>query len=225
LAATELEFFILFNSLIGLWGQIGQANYAAANTSLDLFAQYRHGIGLPCSVIDLGPVDDIGWVNQNEKLFKYYNSLNLYMVQQKDIQEAIQLSIHLSHPATSSLPGNGYVSAAHTAVGLASAGSASKSPLKHDVRMALCKKRDMIEQDSLDPATESMRSILRDARHNPQILYWENTLRDISMALGRVITTCSSYRLMKLTFQRTLLHWMLTPCMVSSYVISYEESC
>jgi hypothetical protein len=187
LAATELEFFILFSSLIGLWGQIGQANYAAANTFLDSFAQYRHGIGLPCSVIDLGPVDDVGWVSQNEKLLKYYNSLNLYTVQQKDIQEAIQLSIRLSHPATSSLPHNGYVSGAHTAVGLASAGSASKSPLQHDVRMALCKKSDVIEQDSLDTATESMRGILRDMRHDPQILYQENTLRDISTALGRVI--------------------------------------
>jgi acyl carrier protein len=109
------------------------------------------------------------------------------MVQQKDIQEAIQLSIHLSRPATSSLPHNGYINVAHTAVGLASAGSASKSPLQHDIRMALCKKSDVIEEDGLDPATESMRCILRDVRHNPQILYQENTLRDISMALGRVI--------------------------------------
>jgi hypothetical protein len=105
----------------------------------------------------------------------------------KNIQEAIQLSIHLSHPATSSLPHNGYVSAVHTAVGLTSAGSASKSPLQHDVRMALYNKRDVIEQDSLDPATESMRSIRRDVRPNPQILYQENNLRDISTALGRVI--------------------------------------
>ncbi|KAI0408030.1 KR domain-containing protein [Xylaria palmicola] len=35
-------FFILFSSYSGIVGQLGQANYASANTFLDAFVQYRH---------------------------------------------------------------------------------------------------------------------------------------------------------------------------------------
>ena len=54
-----LDFMLLFSSLCGLVGQPGQANYAAANTFLDAFAQYRQSLGLPASVLDLGPVEDV----------------------------------------------------------------------------------------------------------------------------------------------------------------------
>ncbi|KAF4629656.1 hypothetical protein G7Y89_g8490 [Cudoniella acicularis] len=62
LLPKDMDFFVLFSSLAGTFGYFGQANYASANTFLDAFTQYRHQNGLAASVIDIGPVDDVGYV-------------------------------------------------------------------------------------------------------------------------------------------------------------------
>ncbi|GAB1191966.1 hypothetical protein APSETT444_001150 [Aspergillus pseudonomiae] len=51
-----LDFFLVLSSLVGITGHAGQANYSAACTYLDAFTQYRRQMGLPSSVVDLGPV-------------------------------------------------------------------------------------------------------------------------------------------------------------------------
>ncbi|KAI1488819.1 hypothetical protein F5X96DRAFT_684632 [Biscogniauxia mediterranea] len=71
--ATEglpLDFFLLFSSLSGATGQPGQANYAAANTFLDAFVQFRAGRGLPCSAVDIGAIEGAGYLSENEALLK-----------------------------------------------------------------------------------------------------------------------------------------------------------
>lgn len=58
----ELDFFTMLSSVSGVAGNKGQANYAAANTFLDAFARYRQEMGLPANTIDLGLVEDVGYV-------------------------------------------------------------------------------------------------------------------------------------------------------------------
>jgi hypothetical protein len=64
---TELD-FVLFGSLSGVIGMPGQANYAAANTFLDGFVQYRHHLGLTASAIDIGAMEDVGYLAHNAGL-------------------------------------------------------------------------------------------------------------------------------------------------------------
>jgi hypothetical protein len=62
---TPLDFFTLLSSISGVIGQKGQANYAAANAFLDSFASYRQNMGLPASSVDLGVVEDVGYVAEH----------------------------------------------------------------------------------------------------------------------------------------------------------------
>ncbi|KAI1366743.1 KR domain-containing protein [Xylaria arbuscula] len=57
-----LDFFTMLSSISGIFGNKGQANYAAANTFLDAFASYRRSRGLQAHTVDLGIIEDIGYL-------------------------------------------------------------------------------------------------------------------------------------------------------------------
>ena len=57
-----LDFFTMLSSISGVVGNKGQANYAAANTFLDAFASYRQALGLHANTVDLGAIEDVGYV-------------------------------------------------------------------------------------------------------------------------------------------------------------------
>ncbi|MBH8561398.1 SDR family NAD(P)-dependent oxidoreductase [Nostoc sp. CENA67] len=56
----QLDFFVCFSSFTALTGNLGQGNYAAANTFLDALVHYRHKSGLPASSINWGRWADTG---------------------------------------------------------------------------------------------------------------------------------------------------------------------
>lgn len=64
LLPKEMDFFVLFSSVAGMYGYYGQSNYASANAFLGAFSQHRHSLGLAASVMDIGPVDEIGFLSR-----------------------------------------------------------------------------------------------------------------------------------------------------------------
>ncbi|RDL31344.1 Uncharacterized protein BP5553_09553 [Venustampulla echinocandica] len=65
LLKSDLDFFITLSSAAGIIGNRGQAAYSAASTFMDAFTQYRIGMGLPATTIDLAAVSDVGYLAEN----------------------------------------------------------------------------------------------------------------------------------------------------------------
>ncbi|MCJ1449246.1 MAG: hypothetical protein MMC23_009766 [Stictis urceolatum] len=64
-----LDFFTMLSSISGIIGNKGQANYAAANTFLDAFASFRKGRGLRANAVDLGVVEDVGYLSEQNSTY------------------------------------------------------------------------------------------------------------------------------------------------------------
>jgi NAD(P)-dependent dehydrogenase (short-subunit alcohol dehydrogenase family) len=60
LAEAPPGFLVLYSSLAGVLGNVGQADYAAANRCLDSFASWCSARGLPTSSVDWGPWGEAG---------------------------------------------------------------------------------------------------------------------------------------------------------------------
>ena len=63
----HLDHFVLFSSMSSMIGQMGQANYGAANSMLDALAHYRRARGLPGLVMNFGAIEDVGVLTRSDR--------------------------------------------------------------------------------------------------------------------------------------------------------------
>ncbi|KAL3480474.1 putative polyketide synthase [Aspergillus californicus] len=111
----QLDFLVLSGSNVSLTGNFGQANYAAANSFLEAFAGYRRRQGLSCSVMHLGPVEDIGMVSESPNILQFAREHCVRLLGEREVMEALALAIRQSpvceghpHSPHSSIMGLGY---------------------------------------------------------------------------------------------------------------------
>ncbi len=95
--SCSLDFF-MFSSYCGFGGHSGQANYAAGNTFLDGFAQYRQRNGLVATVIDVGVMADAGFVARDIRLLKRLEKTLMRPVREKELLDAVTLAKERSGP-------------------------------------------------------------------------------------------------------------------------------
>jgi len=63
---VELDFFIVYSSIGAVFGPVGQANYASANSYMDQLIHYRRGLGLPGLSINWGPWSGTGLAQRDQ---------------------------------------------------------------------------------------------------------------------------------------------------------------
>lgn len=91
---ARLDFFTMLSSISGVVGTAGQANYSAGNAFQDAFALYRQSLGLAAHSINLGIIEDVGYLSQNETLSDRMQSRGgLSRVSESQLHEILKLSI------------------------------------------------------------------------------------------------------------------------------------
>ena len=95
LMGTNLDFFVMLASLSGIVGNRGQAAYAASNTFMGAFAEYRSLRGLPASTIDIGVVADVGYVAEHKERETQIRALGHDLINEKKLLALVKAAINL----------------------------------------------------------------------------------------------------------------------------------
>ncbi len=100
----EVTFFVGYASSSTVFGQAGQANYAAGNAFLDALMHWRVANGLPGAAIDWGPWDEIGMAaGLSERRRDAYVRQGMRFVRPRDGGRA--LAMILARPAPQTVVG------------------------------------------------------------------------------------------------------------------------
>ena len=195
-SGANLDFFLMFSSLSGIIGQPGQANYASANTFLDAFAQYRNGLGLPASVIDIGAVEDIGFISENPGMINKMKATGFLGIAEQQLLDAIALATLVrSQPARRSVDAtsgdssrfvyrNGFIIGLGSTQPLSS--SSNRTVWKKDRRMAAYHIGTGAGTGADGAAsTETLKSYLASVKGDPTLLKTSETAKLFAVEIGK----------------------------------------
>ncbi|KAI1776601.1 fatty acid synthase S-acetyltransferase [Hypoxylon cercidicola] len=187
-AGAELDFFVLFSSLSGIIGQPGQANYASANTFLDAFAQYRNGLGLAASVVDIGAVEDIGFISQHHGLMNKMKSTGFKGVTEQELLDAMAVAM-TPQPTKKIESGNSQFVDSNTFVlGLGSSIPLSspnnRAVWRKDRRMAAYHNASIGSRDAA-ASNETLKTFLASAKADPSLLKSPESSKVLALEIGK----------------------------------------
>ena len=89
----NLDFFTMLSSISSILGTKAQANYVAANSFLDAFAAYRHRLGLPACTVNLGIVEHIGYMAEQDGLLQRHVNKVTTFINEALLSNIFQFSI------------------------------------------------------------------------------------------------------------------------------------
>lgn len=167
-------------------GQRGQGNYAAANTFLDSFVQYRHSLGLPASAVDIGVMEDVGYVSHNPAVLEQLKATSTHTLQEQDLIDALQLVMtECTAPSPSAA---GYRNPAQLAIGLRStkllSDPSNRIIWRRDIRMSQYKNLETVTASSSGAANEDLKQFLAAVAKEPSILNQQSNVDFLTHEIG-----------------------------------------
>nr|XP_060639369.1 phthioceranic/hydroxyphthioceranic acid synthase-like [Anolis sagrei ordinatus] len=93
----DLDYFVCYSSISSFLGNSMQANYAAANSFLDLFCHYRRNYGLAGQSINWGALN-LGVLEDQNDIQNLLESRGIATLQLNEIYEYLKASLFLNNP-------------------------------------------------------------------------------------------------------------------------------
>lgn len=193
-AGVPLDFFVLFSSISGAIGQPGQANYASANTFLDAFVQYRLGQNLAISAIDIGAVEDVGYIADNDDgLWTRMKAAGAYGIRELELLQALTLAMQpfSSSMADASTGSKAYIAPNNFILGLTStlplSHSSNRALWKRDLRMAAYHNTASSSGAEESASNDKLKSFIASSKSNPDssILASSETAAFLAQEIGK----------------------------------------
>ncbi|GKT94509.1 polyketide synthase [Colletotrichum tofieldiae] len=89
----ELDFFTMLSSISGVVGQKGQGNYAVGNAFLDSFANHRRQNGQPAVSVDLGVIEDVGYIHEKDGMQQKLDTSIWTGINERLLRKIVYLSV------------------------------------------------------------------------------------------------------------------------------------
>jgi hypothetical protein len=179
---ADLAFFVTFSSLVGICGNAGQANYAAANAFVDSFTQYRREQGLPSSSLALGGVEEVGYLSRDPKLVQGALATLARLLSESEVIQGLEVAIRKSRDASPS----------PVLVGLSHVKHSTTPGLRkwwhRDMRYALYHNVESNRVERPVASVDCLRSLVAKIDVNPAVLDDPETEKTVRQELSALVT-------------------------------------
>jgi hypothetical protein len=195
---SSVDIFFTFSSAGSTMGNWGQANYNAGNCFLDAFIQYRHSVGLPASSLDVGVIEDVGYVAENPSMLDTLRATGQYLIQERELLESIELCMCRSQPPSlkrkrsenaDELPR--YANPSQVAIGYRSVlpitAPNNRCIWRKDRRMTIYRNLERQETAAANSGNGALTTFLKDIISNSTLLKAPESAELLAQAIGKTL--------------------------------------
>ncbi|KAK4150451.1 putative polyketide synthase [Chaetomidium leptoderma] len=93
LTDQPLDFFWTASSVVSVIDEAGQGNYSAGCVFLEAFCQYRHSLGLPATVLNICPVEGVGYIAENPHARRNVRAQGIYCLGEHEFLDFVRLNL------------------------------------------------------------------------------------------------------------------------------------